>query len=48
MIMLFASEEGIDLDYKVVDLSTGEHTKPDDAAINPNCRFQRSMTATSG
>ena len=24
MIMLFASEEGIDLDYKVVDLFTGE------------------------
>jgi len=37
MIMLFASEEGIDLDYKVVDLFTGEHTKPDYAAINPNC-----------
>jgi glutathione S-transferase len=37
MIMLFASEEGIDLDYKVVDLFTGEHLKPDFAAINPNC-----------
>ena len=37
MIMLFASEEGIDLDYKVVDLFTGEHLKPDYAAINPNC-----------
>lgn len=34
--MLFASEEGIDLDYKVVDLFTGEHLKPDYAAINPN------------
>jgi glutathione S-transferase len=37
MITLFASEEGIDLDYKVVDLLTGEHLKPDFAAINPNC-----------
>ena len=37
MIMLFASEEGIDLDYEIVDLFTGEHLKPDFATINPNC-----------
>ncbi len=37
MIMLFAAEEGIDLDYKVVDLFTGEHLKPDFARINPSC-----------
>lgn len=37
MIMLFASQEGIDLDYEVVDLFTGEHLKPDYARINPNC-----------
>ena len=36
MIMLFASEEGIDLDFKVVDLFTGEHLKPDFAGINPS------------
>ena len=34
--MLFASEEGIDLDYQVVDLFTGEHLKPEFAAINPS------------
>lgn len=37
MIMLFASEEGIDLDYEIVDLFTGEHLKPDYAKINPSC-----------
>ncbi|OGA04930.1 MAG: glutathione S-transferase [Betaproteobacteria bacterium RIFCSPLOWO2_02_FULL_62_17] len=37
MIMMFAAEQGIDLDYKLVDLFTGEHFKPDFAAINPNC-----------
>jgi glutathione S-transferase len=36
MIMLFAAEEGIDLDYQVVDLLTGEHMKDPYAAINPN------------
>ena len=34
---MFATEQGIDLDYKVVDLVTGEHLKPDFASINPNC-----------
>jgi glutathione S-transferase len=37
MIVLFASNQGIDLDYKVVDLFTGEHLKPEFAKINPNC-----------
>jgi glutathione S-transferase len=34
MVMLFASEEGIDLDYKLVDLFTGEHLKPEFSNIN--------------
>jgi len=37
MIMMFAAEEGIALDYQVVDLLTGEHLKPEYKAINPNC-----------
>ncbi len=36
MIMLFAAEEGVDLDFQVVDLFTGEHMKDAYAAINPN------------
>jgi glutathione S-transferase len=36
MIMLFAAEEGVDLDFEVVDLMTGEHMKDAYAAINPN------------
>lgn len=36
-IMLFAAENGLDLDFKVVDLFTGEHLQPAYAAINPNC-----------
>ena len=36
-IMLFASDQGIDLEYKVVDLFTGEHLKPEFAKINPSC-----------
>lgn len=36
MIMQFAAEQGIDLEYKVVDLFTGEHYKPEYTAINPN------------
>ena len=35
-VMLFAAESGIALDMKVVDLFTGEHTKPEFATINPN------------
>lgn len=36
MIMQFAAEQGIDLEYKTVDLFTGEHYKPEFSAINPN------------
>jgi len=35
-IMLFAAENGIDAEFKVVDLFTGEHYKPPYEAINPN------------
>ncbi len=37
IVQLFAMDQGIDLDYKVVDLFTGEHLKPEFAKINPNC-----------
>ena len=37
IVMMFAAEEGIALDYQVVDLMTGEHLKPEYKAINPNC-----------
>lgn len=37
IIMMFAAEEGIALDYQLVDLMTGEHLKPEFQAINPNC-----------
>lgn len=36
-LMLFAAESGLDIDFKVVDLLTGEHLQPAYAAINPNC-----------
>jgi glutathione S-transferase len=35
-IMLFAAENGIDAEFQVVDLFTGEHFKPPFEAINPN------------
>lgn len=35
-IVLFAAESGIDLEYQVVDLFTGEQYKPHYAAINPS------------
>ena len=35
-LMLFAAESGIDVDFQVVDLFTGEHYKPPFEAINPN------------
>ena len=35
-VVLFAADSGIALDYQVVDLMTGEHTKPAYTAINPN------------
>jgi glutathione S-transferase len=36
IITMFAAEEGIPLEYQVVDLMTGEHRKPEYKAINPN------------
>src|SRR5437870_9004806 len=35
-IVLFATESGIDLDYQVVDLFTGEQYKPEYSAVNPS------------
>ena len=35
-IMLFAAEEGVDLDMQLVDLFTGEHMQPTYAGLNPN------------
>lgn len=37
IIMMFAAEEGIELDYQIVDLMTGEHRNPEYKSINPNC-----------
>ena len=37
IVQLFAMDQGIALDYQVVDLFTGEHLKPEFAQINPNC-----------
>jgi len=37
IIMMFAAEEGIALDYQIVDLLTGEHLKAEYKALNPNC-----------
>jgi glutathione S-transferase len=34
--MLFAADSGLDIDFKLVDLFTGEHLKEAYAAINPN------------
>lgn len=36
MIMLFAAEAGLDIDFKVVDLFTGEHMREPYTRINPN------------
>ena len=36
IVEMFAKDQGIDLDYQVVDLFTGEHLKPEYAKINPN------------
>ncbi len=35
-ILMLAAESGIDLDYEVVDLFTGEQTQPRFAQVNPN------------
>ncbi len=37
VIMMFAAEEGIELDYELVDLMQGDHLKPQYKAVNPNC-----------
>jgi len=36
IIMMFAAEEGIDLDYEIVDMKAGAHKAPEYLAINPN------------
>jgi len=35
-VMLFAAEYGLDIDFQVVDLFTGEHMQPPYEQINPN------------
>lgn len=37
VVQLFAEDQGIPLEYKVVDLFTGEHLQPAFAQVNPNC-----------
>ena len=37
VVWLFALDQGVELDYQVVDLFAGEHMKPEFAKINPNC-----------
>ena len=37
MVMMCTGELGIQADYQVVDLMTGEHLKPPYAEFNPNC-----------
>lgn len=37
IVTMFAAEEGIALDYQLVDLMQGEHLKPEYKALNPNC-----------
>lgn len=37
-VVLFATESGIDLEYKVVDLFSGAQYQPEYAAINPSCQ----------
>jgi glutathione S-transferase len=37
VVQQFAEDQGIALDYRVVDLFTGAHLQPDFARINPNC-----------
>lgn len=36
IVQLFALDQGIDLDYELVDLFTGAHMTPEFARINPN------------
>lgn len=37
VVQMFATEQGIELEYQVVDLFTGEHCQPAFAKINPSC-----------
>lgn len=37
VVQQFALDQGVALDYQVVDLFSGEHLKPAFAQINPNC-----------
>jgi glutathione S-transferase len=37
IVMMFVAEEGIALDYQLVDLMKGEHLAPEYKALNPNC-----------
>jgi glutathione S-transferase len=36
IVQMFALDQGVALDYQVVDLFSGEHLQPDFARINPN------------
>ena len=36
IVQMFALDQGVDLDYQLVDIFTGEHMQPDFARINPN------------
>ena len=36
VVWMFAMDQGVALDYQVVDLFTGEHYKPEYTSINPN------------
>jgi glutathione S-transferase len=37
IVQHFAQDQGIELDYQVIDLFSGEHLQPEFAKINPNC-----------
>lgn len=37
IVWLFALDQGLTLDYQIVDLFTGEHMGPAFAKLNPNC-----------
>ncbi|MEO5672689.1 MAG: glutathione S-transferase family protein [Ramlibacter sp.] len=37
IVQMFATDQGIDLDYEVVDLFTGAHYQPPYSEMNPNC-----------
>jgi glutathione S-transferase len=36
VVQMFAVDQGVDLDYQVVDILSGEHMKPEFAKLNPN------------